>query len=414
MANAPQYTTLSQLQRSIQDALVERFPLPTWVSAEISDIKVNGSGHCYIELVEKGESDGVSKAQARAVIWRGSHSRIASAFEQQTGGRLERGLKILAKVLITYHELYGLSLQITDIDPTYTLGDVERQRQMAIKKLKDGGSWDKNRELQLPLLTQRIAVVSSGQAAGFQDFMREIERSPYKIDITLFEATMQGQTAEESIIEALIAIAARREEFDAVVVIRGGGSTNDLRCFDSYRLALHFARFPRPVISGIGHDKDISVVDMVAHLSLKTPTAVAAWLADRMMELDGWLQSAAIEVQQRVVSRTRAEEVALESYTKEVVMRCEECVNGEKRDLIERVSRLSDLTTESLKTHRTELEHAAVVIESFSPRRLLEIGFAIARREDHAIRSAKELNIGDIITTQLADGEITSEIKEIR
>ncbi len=414
MANAPQHTTLSQLQRSIQECVVERFPLPVWISAELSDLKVNGSGHCYMELVEKGESDGISKAQAKATIWRSSYATIAANFEAQTGERLSRGMKILAKVLVSYHELYGLSLQITDIDPTYTIGEVERQRQLAIAKLKKNGSWDKNRELPLPRLTQRIAVVSSGQAAGFQDFWREIERSPYRIDITLFEATMQGVAAEESIIAALIAIAERREEFDAVVVIRGGGSLNDLRCFDSYRLALHFARFPRPVIAGIGHDKDISVVDMVSHLSLKTPTAVAAWLGERMAELDGWLQSAAIELQRFTTSRTRGEEVRLERFSNEIEMRCEERINREKRDLVERLTSLPDLAREIIKLKRRELDHSSTVVEGFSPERLLKIGFAIARQQDRAIYSVEELHTGDIITTQLADGEVESEIKKVQ
>ncbi len=393
---------------------MERFPLPVWISCEISDMKVNGSGHCYMELVEKGESDGVAKAQARAVIWRSGYPTIAAAFEKQCGERLSRGMKILARVIITYHELYGLSLQIVDIDPTYTIGEVERQRQQAIERLKREGSWDKNRELPMPRLTQRIAVVSSAQAAGFQDFKREIERTPYHIAITLFEATMQGSTAEESIIAALIAIAARREEFDAVAVIRGGGATNDLRCFDSYRLALHFARFPRPVIAGIGHDKDISVVDMVAHLSLKTPTAVATWLANRMAELDGELHSAAIELQQLTTLHTRNEELRLERVRGEIAMRCEEMMNREKRDLITLLGQLPDLARGCIEQSRRRVDLAAAVVDGYSPQRLLDIGFAIVRERERAIRSITEVEVGDIITIELADGEVESEIKSYK
>ncbi len=391
-----------------------RFSLPTWISAEISDIKVNGSGHCYMELVEKGESDGVSKAQARAVIWRSSYTPIAARFEQLSGERLARGVKILAKVLVNYHELYGLSLQITDIDPTYTIGEVERQRQMAIAKLKSDGSWDKNRELPLPMLTQRIAVVSSGQAAGYQDFMREVARSPYRVATTLFEATMQGATAEESIIAALIAIANRREEFDAVVVIRGGGSANDLRCFDSYRLALHFARFPRPVISGIGHDKDVSVVDMVAHLSLKTPTAVAAWLTDRMAQMDAQLQEAALQIQQLTSQRRGAEELRLERAIGEVAMRCEKRARRERQNLTTLLEQLYDNTQECIARHRREVDHATTIIESFSPERLMQIGFSIVRAEQGVVRSVAQIKEGDIITTEMADGEVTSEVKSYK
>ncbi len=409
---ASQQITLSQLQRSIQDSLVERFALPLWVSAEISDIKVNGSGHCYLELIEKGASDGIARAQARAVIWRGSYAKIAMRFEEHTGQRLERGITILAKVLVSYHELYGLSLQITDIDPTYTIGEVERQRQLAIARLKRDGSWDKNRELPLPQLTQRVAIISSSKAAGYQDFIREITSYEYHFDLTLFEATMQGAAAEESIIAALIAIANRREEFDAVVVIRGGGSSNDLNCFNTYRLALHFARFPRPVISGIGHDKDISVVDMVAQVSLKTPTAVAGWLVERMVALDSWLHSAAVELHRFAVETSRRKEIALEGYTRELMTRCEELFNREKRALIDRLGELPELAYNMLQVRSKELEHAATVVDGYSLDRLLKIGFAIARSEDlgRTIEGVESVNIGDRIVVELSDGELVTEV----
>lgn len=415
MATPPRQITLSQLQRAIQEAIVGRFALPLWVSAEISDAKVNGSGHCYMELIEKGASDGVAKAQARAVIWRSSYSIIAQNFEAQTGQRLERGISILAKVVVNYHELHGMSLQITEIDPTYTIGESERERQLAIAKLKANDSYNKNRELQLPKLVQRLAIVSSSKAAGYQDFIREITSYEYHFNLTLFEATMQGAAAEESIIEALIAIANRREEFDAVVVIRGGGSVNDLNCFNSYRLALHFARFPRPVISGIGHDKDCSVVDLVAHVALKTPTAVAGWLVERMASLDGWLQSAAMELHRFAVELSRRKEVMLEGYAKELATRSEEMVNREKRELIESLQELPDLAYNTLTLKRKELDHAQTIIEGYSPQRLLELGFSIARdMHNRAIESIDEVNINDTITIQLADGEIDTKVTSCR
>lgn len=392
---------------------MERFALPLWISAELSDLKVNGSGHCYLELVEKGESDGVAKAQVRGVMWRAAYGAIAAKFEAATGAKLTRGIKILAKVLVTYHELYGMSLQITDIDPTYTIGEVERQRQEAIARLKSNGSWDVNRGVPMPTLVQRVAVVSSAQAAGYQDFMRELGACPYHIATTLFEATMQGLAAEESIIAALIEIANRREEFDVVVVIRGGGSTNDLRCFDSYRLALHFARFPRPVIAGIGHDKDTSVVDMVAHTSLKTPTAVAGWFYERMLSLDGWLQSAAQELHRTTLERTQGEKIALEGYYKEIATRCEERVNREKRELVERVLSLPDLACNRLSQAQKELDNRAALIEGFSPRRLLELGFAVARSGDRALRSVDEVEQGSTVNIEFIDGTIESEVKRI-
>ncbi len=410
--NTPQYITLSELQRTIQLSIAERFAAPVWVSAEISDIKVNGSGHCYIELIEKGKSDGLAKAQVRAMIWRSAYSQISREFQTASGQDLTRGLTILAKAVVSYHELYGMSLQIVDIDATYTIGEVERQRQMAITKLKEVGAWDLNRGRDLPKLAQRIAVISSSKAAGYQDFIRELTKSPYHLYVTLFEATMQGAGAEESMIAAMIAIANRREEFDAVAIIRGGGSTNDLNCFNSYRLALHFAHFPRPVIAGIGHDKDVSVVDMVAHTTLKTPTAVAGWLVERMMTLDTWLYNTAIEIQKHAIEMARRHEVALEGYTTELALRCEERINTSKRSIVEMLETLSDVAHNTIAERGRTIDQMSQLIENYSPTRLLELGFAIARQGDsgRAIASTNEIEIGQRLTIELYDGEVEAEV----
>ena len=309
------HITLSELQRLVKETLHERFALPVWVSAEISEVKVNYSGHCYLELVEKGGDNGVPLAQSRAVIWRTAYSRIAGYFEAETGQRLAAGIKILAKVAVNYHELYGFSLQITDIDPAYTLGDMQRQRQQTIDCLRKEGVWDMNREVGMPAVVQRIAIVSSANAAGYQDFCKEIGKSPYRFRLTLFDAFMQGAAAEESIVAALCAVADRMEEFDAVVIIRGGGSASDLNCFNAYRLCTHVAQFPLPVLTGIGHDKDTSVADMVAHTALKTPTAVAGWLVERMDTIDAWLDNAALQLRDNVLVTSRAQELRLQELS---------------------------------------------------------------------------------------------------
>ena len=329
-----QHITLRELQRRVKSALEGQFALPLWVSAEISEIKVNYSGHCYLELVEKGGDNGVPTAQARAVVWRSNYPRIAGYFEAETGQRLAAGIKILAKALVTYHELYGFSLQITDIDPSYTLGDMERQRQQTIAQLQQEGVWDMNREAPMPAVVQRVAIVSSANAAGYQDFCKELARSPYRFELTLFDAFMQGEAAEESIIEALCNVAARPEKFDAVVLIRGGGSRSDLNCFNAYRLCAHVAQFPLPVVTGIGHDKDTSVADMVAHTALKTPTAVAGWLVERMAETDGWLDCAALQLN----DMTKADLVdvkdmdPLDRYALDVAARTHQRVQDAYRD----------------------------------------------------------------------------------
>ena len=288
---AKKHFSLRELQLAVRERLSEAFPLPVWVAAEISEMKVNYSGHCYLELVEKGGANGVPAAKASAVIWRSHYGPIASYFASKTGERLAVGMKVLVRVTLSYHELYGLSFQIQDIDPTYTVGDWEQQRQQTIARLREEGVWDMNRELDVPRVPQRVAVVSSANAAGYQDFGKEIARSAYRVELTLFDAFMQGHGAEDSIIEALERVADRAEEFDVVALIRGGGSQSDLACFNSYRLCAHVAQFPVPIVTGIGHDKDESVADMVAARRLKTPTAVAAWVVEQMSEFDGALEA---------------------------------------------------------------------------------------------------------------------------
>ncbi len=405
--------TLSQLQLSIKRALSQSFPLAQWVSAEIADLKVNYSGHCYIELVEKGERDSVSKAQVRAVIWRSSYTMLASHFRAETGQELTAGLKVLVKVLVTYHELYGLSLQITDIDPAYTIGDAERQRQLTIAQLQKDGVWDMNRELPLPRLLQRIAIISSANAAGYQDFCQEIERSGYHFDLTLFDAFMQGAGAEESIIASLEAIATSCEEFDTVVVIRGGGSVNDLRCFDGYRLASHVAQFPYPILAGIGHDKDISVVDMVAKQSLKTPTAVATMLTERMATIEGWLESVAVSLHDMAVAASRRHLLLLEGYSVELERRTEQLLESRKVALELYASQLPALSEQFIALQRSRLEGLEAAAELHSPAHLLRLGYAVARLGGVALRSSDEAQVGQEICLELLDAQLLAKITSI-
>ncbi len=405
--------TLHQLQLSIKGALTERFPLAVWVSAEISEIKVNYSGHCYLELVEKGEGGTQSRAQCRAVIWRSSYGVLASHFRAETGGDLTSGMKVLIKVLVTFHELYGLSLQITDIDPSYTLGDVERERQRAIAQLQSDGVWDMNRELSMPRLLQRIAIISSANAAGYQDFCEEIARSGYHFDMTLYDATMQGGAAEESIIAALVAIAESGVDYDTVVIIRGGGSASDLRCFDSYRMASYVAQFPLPILAGIGHDKDVSVVDMVAARTLKTPTAVATMLTERMSILEGWLESMALKMHDAATSIMRADHLRLESLTTEVKGRCEQLL-AQQRGRCEQFERsLSERVEQLFTLQRAKLDGLAEAVALHSPDNLLRLGFAVARSGGVALRTIGQAQLGGSILVELSDGEVEATITAV-
>lgn len=405
-----QSITLRELQRRVKSALEGQFALPVWVSAEISEIKVNYSGHCYLELVEKGGDNGVPTAQARAVMWRSHYPRISGYFEAETGQRLAAGIRILAKVLVSYHELYGFSLQITDIDPSYTLGDMERQRQQTIAQLQQEGVWDMNREAPMPAVVQRIAVVSSVHAAGYQDFCQELEKSPYRFEVSLFDAFMQGEAAEESIVAALCAVAEQLEKFDAVVLIRGGGSRSDLNCFNAYRLCAHVAQFPLPVVTGIGHDKDTSVADMVAHTALKTPTAVAGWLVERMAEADGWLDYAALQLHDATAAAMHASEVRLERLSGEVRRLSGELLTRQSLRLEHLGTLLPEAARDFLARQTLRLENAAELIAGRSPERILRLGFAVLRAGGRAVTSAAGVTAGEDVEIEVSDGRISATV----
>ena len=407
---AAQYITLSELQRRVRQALEERFALPLWVSAEIAEVKVNYSGHCYLELVEKGEGDGVPKAQARAVIWRSQYARIAAYFEAETGQRLAAGMRILAKATVNYHELYGFSLQLLDVDPAYTLGDMERQRQQTIARLQAEGVWEMNRQQAMPAVVQRIAVVSSSRAAGYQDFCNELAKSPYRFCLTLFDAVVQGAAAEDSIVDALSRIAAAGEAFDAVVMIRGGGSSSDLNCFNAYRLCNHVAQFPLPVVTGIGHDKDISVADMVAHTALKTPTAVAGWLVGRMSETEGWLDCAALQLHDMTKAAMHASEVRLERLSGEVRRLSGELLTRQALRLEHFTGLLPDAARDFLARQGVRLGNAAELIAGRSPERILRLGFAVLRAGGRAVTSAGSVAAGEQVEIEVSDGRINATV----
>lgn len=402
-----EHITLKELQRMVKLTLDERFALPVWVSAEISEIKVNYSGHCYLELIEKGADDGLPTAQARAVIWRSQFPRISARFEAETGQRLVAGIRLLAKVLVSYHELYGFSLQITDIDPAFTLGDLERQRQRTIAQLQQDGVWEMNRALPMPEVVQRVAVVSSAQAAGYQDFCKELAKSPYRFETVLFDAFMQGAAAEDSIVAALCEVAARQTDFDAVVMIRGGGSRNDLSCFDSYRLCTYVAQFPLPVVTGIGHDKDTSVADMVAHTALKTPTAVAGWLVDRMADAEGLLDVVALQLHDAVQATLHAAAVRMERLSGDLREATATLFTRRNMELKHLAERLPMAVHELLGRHKNRLEAAVTWVAGCAPERILRLGFAVVRKAGRACVSAKQVHAGDRLSVEWADGRRT-------
>ena len=364
------HITLGELQRRVKESLIERFP----------------------------------KAQARAVIWRSSYGALSTYFEQETGQRLAAGIRILASVVVNYHELYGFSLQIIAIDPAFTLGDMEQQRQQTIARLQEEGVWELNHTQPMPPLVQRLAIISSPQAAGYRDFMQELSQSPYAFHTTLFHAVMQGSGAEDSIVAALDAIAEHQEAFDAVVIVRGGGSTSDLNCFNGYRLCAHIAQFPRPILTGIGHDKDQSVADMVAHTALKTPTAVATWLVERMATLDGWLEGAALQLHDLLQRTMRSEELRLERLRQTLRQEARNRLTHHRLRLNQAGVLLPECVRDALRYVHKRLDIAQEAVESRSPQRILQLGFAIVRADGHALRSKEELCRHKLLSIELADG----------
>lgn len=425
--------SLLELQTLIKRRMDEALPLPFWVTAEISELKVNYSGHCYLELVEKGGTNQVPRAKVSAVIWRSTFGALRSYFHSATGNELAEGMKVLVRVTVNYHELYGLSLCINDIDPLYTLGDMERQRQQTILRLQEEGVFDMNRALELPAVVQRVAVVSSRNAAGYQDFMNELAAGGYHFELTLFDAVMQGHATEESVIGALERIGESVEQFDAVVIIRGGGSQSDLAAFDSYRLSCHIAQFPLPVITGIGHDKDQSVADLVAGVSLKTPTAVAAWLVGGLADFDAYLvelgdrlvqsavdyldgqkrrvQGAALLLSRASGSLTRSLEVRLERLAGEVVRAQGNVLmrQGGRIDALR--AALRERTAARLARENARLELAEGLARSRRPDNILALGFAIVRAGGRAVTDSAALRADDMLDITLARGRVTANVK---
>lgn len=423
-----QYISLLELQKLIKCAVEDTMLLSYWVTAEISELKVNSSGHCYLELVEKGGTNQVPRARVSAVVWRSTFGALGGYFRSATGSDLAEGMNVLMKVSVCYHELYGLSLNISDIDPLYTLGDMERQRQETIRRLRDEGVFDMNRSLELPTVIQRVAVVSSRNAAGYQDFMNELAAGGYIFHIELFDAVMQGHGAEDAVINALEKIAVRSEQFDAVVIIRGGGAQSDLAAFDSYRLCCHVAQFPLPIVTGIGHDKDQSVADLVAAVSLKTPTAVAAWLVGGLAEFDKWLgelsdevmhsavaildserqrlQTAALMLSQTTSTMTRGLELRIERLAGELRRRQGNILIYNENSLRMLAGSLRERIMVGLTRENMRLEMAQQMSDTRRPDNILSLGFAIVRHGGAVVKSSSEMKTGDTLDITLAQGKV--------
>lgn len=400
---------LHQLTQQIADVVNSTFVDPLWIVAEVSDLRVAQNGHCYMQLVEKDARRGNTLASVRAMVWANRWWLLRDSFVQQTGQPFSNGLKVMLLVQVTMHEQYGLSLQIVDFDPSYTLGEMARRRLEIIRQLEADGVIDMNRELPFPTRPQRIAVISASEAAGYGDFTRQLDENQYglKFYCHLFAATMQGQQTEASVTAALERIYQAQELFDCVVIIRGGGATVDLSSFDSYQLALYVANFPLPVITGIGHDRDQTVLDRVAHTSVKTPTAAAALLidtlADQLRLLDN-LQASLLDSTQGRMEREHQR-----------LQRCVNAVRGTRLTLAQVVNRIEMLgqRAQMLARQRVEREGDRLTliertVHMAQPDNILRRGFSIVRMDGHAIKSAGDVPAGAQLRIQTSDGSLTA------
>jgi exodeoxyribonuclease VII large subunit len=349
---------LSELNGLVKKAISSNFAAPIWVIAEISELKSNRSGHCYLALIEKDENGDTVLAQARATIWSYTYRMLKPYFETTTGQQLVEGLKVLVSVSVEFHELYGYSLNIRDIDPTYTLGDMARRRLEIIARLKSDGVAEMNKELELPQVLQKIAVISSQTAAGYQDFVDQLvnNQQGYKFHVKLFPAIMQGNQAESSIIGALEQIYLYEGFFDAVVIIRGGGSQADLSCFDNYNLAYFITQFPLPVITGIGHEKDDSIVDLVAHTRLKTPTAVADFLIGSLFRFEQDLDGMSNSFKAGAYGMLLAAKNTIDQFTRVLAPLTRERISKKQVQLSQTVWKIDNSVKKYIKFNNTQLE----------------------------------------------------------
>lgn len=404
--------SLLELNGRVKSTLQFEMPDAYWVQAEISSISPSGQGHCYLELVQKDATGRNFLAKAKANIWRGTWLKLKPYFEAQTGETLKVGMKVLLQVTVTFHEVYGYSLVVQDIDPAYTMGDMARRRKEILEQLARDGVIGLNKELEIPALPHRIAVISSATAAGWGDFRNQLDGNIYgfRFYVKLFPALMQGDDVERSVVSALNAVAARRDDFDLVVIIRGGGAVSELSCFDSYNLAFNIANFPLPVITGIGHERDDTVADVVAHTKVKTPTAAAEFIINRVFDTASELENLTRRMSDAIIGRMNAENVRIERLSQKLPSLFA-VLRARQEQLLETVWIRSVNGVRNLLTSQThKLEILDKTLAAADPAVILKRGYSLTRAGGRVVKCASDLKKGDRLTTVFADGSVESEI----
>lgn len=409
-----QHFTLSQLNSLVKDAIEETMDFAYWVQAEISSLSVRG--HCYIDLIEKEDGTNTPVAKARANCWANQWSHISNSFRMATGTPLSVGMKVLLQVRPTFHQAYGFAWNIINIDPTFTVGDMQRKREEIVRKLKEEGVFDLQKQLPFSAFAKNIAVISSAEAAGYGDFCRQLHDNSFGLAFRteLFPAIMQGESVEQSVINALNAIFARQEEFDCVVIIRGGGATSDLSGFDSLALAENVAQFPLPIVTGIGHERDNSVLDLVSHTRVKTPTAAAVLLIENLATTLDIVEQAKTRIERTTVLLLQNERTRLASLA-ERIPTLFSLVCTKQNSLLDNIYiRIATLVSNNLQAQVHRLQLLEQRAASLNPELLLSRGYTMTYVGDKLLTSVNQLPHGDdaskecLIVTKLKDGSFTS------
>ena len=454
----PQTLTLKSLNDEIGKVLHTAFNSSIWVSAEINQISLNRNGHCYLELIEKCTTTDNVEAQARGTIWANTYRLLKPFFEQSTGHSLRSGLKILVKAQVHFHTLYGLSLNITDIDPSYTLGDLAMRRKEIINQLKLTGMMDMNRDIDIPMAIKRVAIISSKSAAGYGDFINELKNNShkYKFNCTLFEASMQGDKTESTVTSALDNIFKQQDEFDVVLILRGGGSKTDLSAFDNYEIAAHIMQFPIPIFTGIGHERDESIADLVANKSLKTPTAVAEFIIahnnkfehhifdiynaiinytqESIHENKSLIKNFSVKISLRTQLILKNKNQSINKLSQQLSSQNKQYLQNKKNNLNKKIFKLQTLTPSILSNQKQKnsnlqhwlgnapasmLRHKKQELEKYNqlmrladPINVLKRGYSVTTLNGKSIKSIKDIPIKTKIQTQLYDGILLSSVEK--
>jgi exodeoxyribonuclease VII large subunit len=426
--------SLLELSLRIKGAIKQTFTNACWVRAETSDVRHHTSGHCYLELIEKDPKSGQMKARMRASIWAKSFFILKPLFERETGQAFASGMNVLVKVSVDYHELYGFNLNVLDIDPSYTVGDMIRRRMEIIRRLKEEGVFTLNKELPFPLLPRRIALITSPTAAGYEDFMKQLHgnKAGYVFYTKLFPAIMQGEKTEESIIAALDRINRHASCFDLVVIVRGGGASSELNSFDTYPLAANCAQFPLPILTGIGHERDDTLLDLVAHTRMKTPTAVAEFLiacmdnaCNELNSLQQYIVAHANERLQRernllqligsrlpsiVINRIGQNRTQLHTLGSRLPLSAFDLLNRRHQHLLSLQTDLRQHIHTLLTAQSHQLKMSEQFIKMASPEYILQRGYSLTLKDGKIVKRAASFAAGDEMTTRFSDGEVRSRI----